>query len=438
MASKKSLFTAAGSVLVAGALFSLLASTASTQSLGKVIETSPLALVEEGQQAYFVSLPTQKQLNTLNQRISSNPDLSKDKQALRSLYTPKIVALDKSLGKKDKQTTRHEVNVQDAATGETTTLSLLSYDGDKGRTFLAEPHANAGTLSQLKTNPKDASKHLVEFNFGLYVLDTNSMKLQPIGDHQARKAAYEKKNAEGAHELADGHDHPKVLYWSMDAVWSPDGTQIAFVSNRSTIETEDQSGRMSLWLHDVRTGKETLVHERAGMQPRMVGWTADNRVLLEEYTRVGTRNVASVIALDPKTKQRTLLAADASFISQSDDRQTLIVLREATDSAELQALQLATGTVTTLYKTAAGETFRSHLVDFSADHSKLVTDLQGADGTQALLVYHFTTAQTDRLSLPLDKQLTSAAVWAGEQLVVGVENLKELTSETLLMSVDHK
>ncbi|WAC14093.1 DPP IV N-terminal domain-containing protein [Dyadobacter pollutisoli] len=55
--------------------------------------------------------------------------------------------------------------------------------------------------------------------------------------------------------LEKGNPIPKALtkdaYMDADPTWSPDGTQLAFLS--------DRSGAMNLWLHDIKTGKQTML-----------------------------------------------------------------------------------------------------------------------------------------------------------------------------------
>jgi hypothetical protein len=431
MAPKKSLIFLAGSMLSAGALIVSMGQSASTTSYGKVLANTPAMLITEGQESVFVTLPSQKQANQLSDLIGQNPEIAQDKNAYRKVYSAKIVGVNKQKQENVKAMTRHEVRFQDGATGEAYQLDLLSFQGEKGKQFIGEP---GSATPKLQRHPKDSSQFLFEKNFSFYLFDAKTMKVKEVGDHKAKKAAIDKKHTLEATAHGD-HEHARVLYWAKEPVWSPSGDQIAFVSNRTHFDT-DKPGIETLWLHDVATGNETQIYgdDLAAVRPH--GWTQSGQVIITEYRWSNNQSDATIATVDPSTKKvRTLAKGD--FVALSDDANTLLYTRQlGNGDAELYALSIETGISTLLHKATGGEVFRSYLADFSADGTRIVTDLQAADGEQTLLVYNLATHEAKRLALPQGQQLAGDVQWSGSELVVPLENLKELTSETLLMSVE--
>jgi len=428
MASKKPLLILTGSVLAAGTLLGLMGQSASTTSYGNVLADAPVTVVEEGQEVVMLTQPTQKQLNQLGAMLEKNPDLSNNRHAFRQVFEAKATGLDKAQKKAAKALTKQEVKFQDAGTGEEFALDLLTYTGEKGKNVIAEPGSATPKLSK---NPKDSSQILFEKNYGLYILDTKTNKVKALGDHQARMNAYGKKL--GATDHGD-HQDTRTLYWSTLPVWSQDGAQVAFISNRDHINT-DKPGIMTLWVHNVATGQEVKVSGDDLAAARPFGWSNDGSILYNEYQWTNNKSDATIVALNPSTKQKKALAK-GEFVAISDDAQTILYTQGEADNVKLFALSVATGESKLIFKAANGEVLRSYKADFSADGTRIVTDVQSPTGAQSLFVYNLQTGADNRLTLAQGKQLSGDVAFAGEQLVVPVENLKDQTSETLLMSVE--
>jgi dipeptidyl aminopeptidase/acylaminoacyl peptidase len=403
---------------------------ASTTSYGNVFANAPVTVVEEGQETVLLTQPTQKQLNQLNQLLATNPELANDRHAFRKVFEAKATGVDKAQKKAAKALNRQEVKFEDAGTGEAYALDLLSYTGEKGKNVIAEP---GSATPKLAKNPKDASQLLFEKNYGLYILDTKTNKVKALGDHQARMKAHEQKAMLGGTAHGD-HEDQRSLYWSTLPVWSQDGSQIAFISNRDHVNT-NKPGIMTLWVHDVATGQETMVSGNDLAAARPFGWSADGSVLYNEYQWINNKSDATIVALNPTTKQKKSLAK-GDFVAISDDAQTVLYTTGEADNVKLFSLNVATGESKMIYKAANGEVLRSYKADFSADGTRIVTDVQSATGSQSLFVYNLQSGAEQRLTLAQGKQLSGDVVFAGEQLVVPVENLKDQTSETVLMSVE--
>lgn len=430
MISKKLLLISASSLLTIGAIISVMGQKATTTAANSsILATTPVMLVEEdGQQAIFLEIPSQKQKNQLSDLLKQNPQLTEDRNVKRRVYETKVIGFDKLRKKQlSKAFIHHEVKFKDEATAEEYTLDLLSYEGGKGRKFLAEP--GSGT-PDLIPNPNDPSQKVFVKNNGFYILDTKTLQVRAIGDQQARNAIVLRRKA----LPSDGF----ILHWALRPIWLSDGRTIAFISNRDGIEPgSDHRSKVSVWIHDIATGQEYKVDESNTSAPRTVGWTSDGRILIVEHDL--KQGGTTLVAIDPKTKQKQELAS-GNFVAQSDNGQTVLYSKQIvpdSPAVELYALSISTGTSQLLYKSTAEEFLNSYRADFSADGTRIVTDLIDNKGTQILFIYNLLTKEAKRLTLPPGKTTSTDVKWLGNELVVPIQslNLQNLTSETLLMSV---
>ncbi|MCX7572037.1 hypothetical protein OS242_19045 [Tumebacillus sp. DT12] len=430
MSRKKTWVVLTGSVLAAGALLGSLGQSASTSSYGNVLAMASVTVVEEGQEMVVLTQPTQKQLNELNRLLAGNPTLTEDRHAYRKVFEVKAKGLDQQKNKADKALKRHSVSFTEELSGEEVVLDLMSYDTQNGKKFAEEP---GSATPKLHKNPQVEGQFLFEKNSGLYLLDTKTMKVKPVGDHQKRVQLMKEQHAATDH---NDHQHERLLYFAAQPVWSADGKQVAFVSNRDAYET-DKPGLESLYVLDVATGVETKVLGGGDLAAaRPFGWTADGEILLTEYRWINNAPDATLVRYNPQTKQRQE-TAKGEYVALSDDKATLLYTTGQGENVKLYAHSLLTGKSELLYKASNGEVLRSYMADFSADGTRVVFDVQrNDDAAQSLVVYDLTSKSEQRLTIPAGKQLTGQVVFAGDQLVVPVESLKDLTAETLLMSVN--
>nr|WP_039754842.1 PD40 domain-containing protein [Hassalia byssoidea] len=430
MIYKKLLLISAGSLLTVASILNVTGQKATTNvSDTSVLTTTPVMLLEEnGQEAVFLELPSHKQKNQLSDLLGQNPQLTEDKNVHRQVYKTKLIGFDKQQkNKSSKAFNRQEVKFKDEITAQEYTLDLLSYEGNNGQFFVAEPGSKT---PRLIPKPTDASQQLFQYNDGLYILDTKTLQVKALSDEQARYATFQRKK-----DLPDlGIENGRILYWAKQPNWSSDGSTIAFMSNRDQIETN----HIGVWIHDVATNQESKVYETDNVTPHILGWTADNRILINEYNHGG--GTGALVAIAPKTKQRQELVS-GDFIAQSDDRQTVLYTKRNSTDADLYALNTSTGTSELLYQLPAEESLGTGQVDFSADGTRIAIALVNRKtGVESLFVYNLQNKNAKRLELPQGKTFYGRMTvkWVGDELAVPVEsrnlNLQNSTSETLLMS----
>ena len=430
MVNKKLVLAAVCSFLTVGAIFGVLGKKAvTTPSSISILASTPLILVDEdGQEAVFLELPSQKQKNQLSELLGKNPLLTSERNVQRRIYTTDLVSFDKQQKKQFKKDfKRHEVKFKHGVTSQEYTLDLLSYESKNGQNFVAEPGSRTPLLIP---KPTDISQKLFQYNNGLYILNTKNLQVKSINDEQAQSAAFKKKQT--LQNL--GIEHGRILYWTQQPKWSTDGSAIAFISNRDRIE----SNSIGVWIHDFTTGQDSQVYARDNFTAHVLGWTPDNRILINEFNHANGQE--ALVAIDPKTTQQQELAT-GDFVAQSDDNKTVLYIQRNGTAAKLYALSLSSGASQLLYETSAGESLGTAQVDFSQDGTRIAIALaNGQTGTESLLAYNLQTKDARVLELPPGKSFYDRMTvkWVGDELAVPVEsrsaNQPDSTTETLLMS----
>ncbi|KAF3886393.1 MULTISPECIES: TolB family protein [Nostocales] len=430
MISKKLVLISIGSLLISIATISFMGQKAAiTVSKNTVLAATPLILVGEyGQEGVFLGLPSRKERNELSDLLGQNPQLTEERNVHRKVYKAKLISFDKLQKKQSsKAFSQYEVKFKDKVTAQEHTLDLLSFESKDGIIFVAEPGSET---PHLIPKPTDISQQLFQHDQNLYILDTKTLQVKAIGDEQAQYTTKQKIK-----DLPDlGIEHGRILHWIQQPNWSPDGNTIAFLSNRNRIE----SNHIEVWIHDLITNQELKVYHRENTTPHILGWTADNKILINESKHTGGGGV--LVAIDPKTGLRQEFIS-GDFVGQSDDRQTVLYVKRNSRHGELYALNLSNGTSQLLYKTPIEESLSIGQIDFSKDSTRFAIGLLNKKtGVESFLVYNLQTKNTKRLELPQGKRFYGRMTvkWLGDELAVPVEsrnlNLQYSEAETLLMS----
>ncbi|MCT7955806.1 TolB family protein [Laspinema palackyanum] len=397
-------------------------------SSGDLRVDQPVRLIAEvDRQAVFVSLPSP--------RSNPNPNFSAE-----------VLEIDLNGKKRPIEATRKQITYLDSVTGESNLLHLLGFNWAGTQRWIFDPQHPS---PQFWRNPQDSSLLLFQPQSnlgGLYLLDTNTLEVKAIGNHQALREMIAKTRALPPTppppncKESECEAGAKILYWASAPNWSPDGRMIAFTSNRETLGSASD---ISVWVLDVATGKATKILGRPGDKYQIFGWTAQGQILAWEYSQLPN----SLVAISPTTgDQEVLLQGEyLEFLALSDDYKTLLYAsrpsgESSTSSfAKLYAFSVDTRESQLLFEETPIERLSSIRPDFSEQSDRVVAVLSDVEGGHTLWVYDLPRQISQRVSLPPGKRLFATErklEWAGDRLVVPLEDVQTQTFSTLLMAVD--
>lgn len=419
----KRLFSLAGALLIAIAG----GETIAASSYGNLEFDKRLALVaENNQEVLLLSMPSAKQMQEFVRKIlPHNPG----RYGYRRVYSPELIRVNRQ-GKQTKMPIRRQAVVyQDGISHESLTLDLLAFETKQGRRWVAEPGTDT---PDLLPNPSNPSQMLFigrgRLRSPLNILDAKTLKVKQVNVAGLQKAIAQIQALRPDEELG-----PR-LTWVSQPTWSLDGKFIAFISNRNNYQNS------AVWLHNVATGQDSQVIEIPGVVFHLHGWTTDGRILARSIvvSKEVNSSKETVVAINPATKQIQQLA-EGSLLTVSDDGKTLLYATRKNEppfSQTVYALSLKTGKSQLVFQDSPQENFGSRIIDFSANGDRIAFALANSGKRrQSLFVYNLPTQQAKRFPLP-QTHLGFPVVWAGDHLLVPLEDLQKLKSQTLLLSVD--
>lgn len=170
----------------------------------------------------------------------------------------------------------------------------------------------------------------------------------------------------GAVERVATSSHDKQANgYSDNALWSPDGTRIAFTSTASNLAAGDDDNKTDLFVKNLRTGKTTLISTEDNnvnvlsrlFSPGAFSWVSNTRLAYFAYPRADRRY--SGVVKDVRTGNRKSSAAlprrAIPFGGWSSVGTAFIYLDTAVQTpSNLFVKDLATGATTRVSATAAG------------------------------------------------------------------------------------
>ncbi|WP_139490227.1 TolB family protein [Brevibacillus dissolubilis] len=440
MFSKKTFLALTGSLLATSAVLGVVwQQGASSQAYGKVIADQPVTVVADANgETILMTKPTQKQMNHFAAMLDTQPELAGDKVKTDAILG--IDALSLKDGEKQNKSLKHKViKVKGSEHTQAFSFDLYSVETDSGTTYVQD---KATAYPLLIPNPKQKDLFVFEHNYVLYLFNAKTQDVTPIGDlSQYTELRGHLNELEQKHnaDATPGEDHSHVeIRWASVPVWSADGKSIAYITNRDQVE--NSPAHISLFVYDLKSGEETKIYESSGHSMfKLVGWSKDGQVLVQTYENMATPDEGTALAaIDPATKEAATLVEDFEYAGQSDDHKTILYTQGSHEAIKVYALDLTSKEKSLVFQGDENNTLRSYTFDFSADNQRIVTDLTDKELALKVLTYDLAQKQSKVLDLPKNHVLSDNVKWADDKLVVPVENLKDLTSQTLLMSVDEE
>lgn len=375
--------------------------------------------------------------------LISLPDPQRDNPGR---FSPEVIRIDESDRQLYPVIFRKTLDYSDSLTGELRQLNLLGFDSPNGRQWIGDPQYESPPLWP---NPRDPSVLLFQPHAhlgSLYVLDTNRLEIRAIGDREALQSAIAKRRALPPSppppncKESECEAQVSILYWAADPRWSPQGDRIAFTSNRDSLGRGDL---MRIWLLEWPANRETRIAGTGDEAFRMVGWTANGRILAWKYSR----QPDTLVAISPSSGEKEILLEGQflEFLALSDDYKTLLYVNRPRrrDSGEVglakvYAFNLETGDRQLVFAETETERLAAPRPDFSETSDRLVLGIDDAGGQPSLFVYNLADRTGQRVHLPPGKRLLATErrlEWAGDRLVVPLEDRGDRRLSTLLIDL---
>jgi hypothetical protein len=361
----------------------------------------------DGGPALVVATPAPAALDEFARALAADPARSGDPLAYHALPPLRARWLDDDGGWRPAELRGLTLRGEDPVLGDSFVVDLLAADG---RVFA---HPLAGVAAPTPS-PADPHLLLLEREFALYLVDAAAEVVTPLGDARARAAALA-----SVAEVSLVDEGPSMV-WATAPQWSPDGTQVAFLSTRGGEPTLPD-----LWVHALDGGDERRVAS-PGAPVRLLGWHGDD-LLVEDH---GDRARPRVARVDLDRGHLHALA-DGVAIGRGGD--LVAVASGPPGQLRVDLLDLASGAVRTLVALRPGELLRAWRAELSDDGARVALDLTDDRGAQTLLLAG-ADGRLERRPLPGPGQLAGDLAWVGERLLVPLEDLSARTATTHLVT----
>jgi hypothetical protein len=191
-----------------------------------------------------------------------------------------------------------------------------------GRTVV---FAQSGNVAHHPLGAPELGRHVVEAANRLWLLDERGIRrLTADTVREFRRAELQAMTREGV----------SILYWASWPLWSPDGSRIAYVTNRSHLRAGTRG--QEIWLLDLATGREwPLLSEPGNVSFVPHGW------LGEEFV-YGDSRPGGLSAVNTRTGRRRFIAL-AAFLGVDPAHRQLAYMEQRGDSIETRRVRVVTG-----------------------------------------------------------------------------------------------
>lgn len=412
--------TVVSAVVVAGGLVALAVSQGYGRPFGQTVADQPMAAVRAASgETVLLGVPGPREAAALRQAVASGEALTPS--------APRSVRLS-AAGPQATATSLHPVAFLDPASGERLSVDFVALESGAGSELFA-PVEGYG----VQRHPRDAALFLVERNSTLFLIDTRTGQAEALADPEARTLALRQQEADEALAIARDAQQEHHLLWAVEARWSLDGRSVAYLTNRDTAALGPAA--TSIRVLDLESGRDVeLLRDAKGGTAVPQGFTARGEVLVARYSYASPD--VRLVAVDVRGGAERALVP-GRYVGQSADGRTLVWLRQVGDVTELRALDLARGVdqgVILREDAAARLRLRTPQVAISADGRRVAVDVKDGDSLKVLV--HDLAGQPARLiSLPAGSTLAQPLAWAGERLVVALENDARGSAQTALVDV---
>lgn len=223
-------------------------------------------ILQDREKTMIVSMTSEK--GEMGGSLKENWKEIREEFVLSIFKNIKILGMDDSL--KSAQIEEFDVPYTDSEGDKVETFFMVT--AGSGKSVIIPMEAEGLGCGFVSSN--DKTKYLISSLKGLWLLEGDSKNAVMISKETFNGKSYEELQAEMSLKYA-GSDGTEVIFWNDNPIFSPDGSKIAYITNRDCIST----GGQSVWLYDLETGEEKVLTSGSGEYYRCIGWLSPNHIL---------------------------------------------------------------------------------------------------------------------------------------------------------------